>query len=140
VLDLHGQIADVALQRARHWLDAHRGPLPRTVRVVTGRGAHSAGPPVLRGEIGALLERMLGGPVREYRLESGQGAFEVTLAPRRPALAPRAPAASVGGADAELRRRAEAALWEVGVSPTPELLRAEMRRLRAEDEQRNAPG
>ena len=38
------------------------------------------------------------------------------------------------GASPELRRRAEEALHELGIAPTPELLRAEIRRLRVEDE------
>ncbi|MDQ3557207.1 MAG: Smr/MutS family protein, partial [Gemmatimonadota bacterium] len=50
-LDLHGETAEAALRRTRAWLESQRGPGSRSVRVVTGRGAHSAGPPVLRGEV-----------------------------------------------------------------------------------------
>jgi hypothetical protein len=36
--------------------------------------------------------------------------------------------------DPELRRRVEEALWELGVNPTPDLVRAEVRRLQTKRE------
>lgn len=96
------------------------------MRVVTGRGAHSAGPPVLRGEIAVLLERLRDDAVEDFFLEAGAGSFRVELtrpAPVKPRPAPEA-------AEPELRRRAEEALSDLGVAPTPALLRAEMRRIR----------
>lgn len=132
-LDLHGETAEGALRRTQGWLRSQRGAAALTVRVVTGRGAHSAGPPVLRGEIGLLLERLRGTDVDDFVLERGGGSFRVELlrVPLRPSR-PAAPRSTPrpDPAEVELRRRAEEALAELGVAPTPALLRAEMRRLR----------
>jgi hypothetical protein len=136
-LDLHGATADEARPRTARWLAEQQATGARTVRVITGKGLHSVGPPVLRGEIEALLGTLRGSLVASYTTESGGGAFRIELRrPKAPRAAPnrlRPPVhRTASGPDAELRRRAEEALWELGVSPTPELIEAEMRRLRQE--------
>ena len=101
------------------------------MRLITGRGLHSRGPAVLRGEVSALLEALRGRVVARVVEESGGGAFRVELQP--PATPP--PAARLPrDADPALQREAEAALEELGITPTPELLAAEMRRLRRQRE------
>ncbi len=86
------------------------------------------GPPVLRGEIQEMLEGMHGGVVSHFTSEAGGGAFRVEISrperPRRPG-GPSYPRY----ADPELIRRAEDALWELGVAPTPTLIQAEIRRI-----------
>ncbi len=127
-LDLHGETAAAARRLAASWLESRREESSRLVRVVTGRGLHSAGAPVLPGEIEDLLHSLLDRTVLRYWAEPGGGAFQVELltlaAPR-----PRRPAPPRG--DPRLRRRAEESLRELGIDPTPELVLAEMRRLRS---------
>ena len=103
--------------------------------MITGRGLHSAGPPVLRGEIEYLLARLEGTLVSSFNAESGGGAFLVELhraAPpaRRPASSPRNDASL----DPVLRREAEEALVDLGIAPTEPLVEAEMRRIVRERE------
>jgi hypothetical protein len=134
-LDLHGLTGDEARHVAERWLRAERAAGELAVRLITGRGKRSAGPPVLRGEIEALLHELTPGLVERFTLDTPGGAFLVHLnrhlpsppqGPRGGRLSRRVPA--------ELRRRAEESLAELGVSPTPELLDAEIRRLLAEEE------
>lgn len=129
-LDLHGDTADDARRRTERWLRARAADGVRTVVVITGRGRRSQGPPVLPGEVQDLLTALLGSVVASWESESAGGALRVELLPaprtRRPAADPPVLA------DAELRRRAEQALAELGVAPTPLLLAAEMRRLLGE--------
>ena len=107
----------------------------RWVRLITGRGVHSRGRPVLREEMDDLLRELTGSLVRRVEVESGGGALRVEL--RSPEM-PQAPRrAAIPGASPELRRLAEEALAELGVTPTPELLAAEIRRIR--EERRTAP-
>lgn len=129
-LDLHGETGDSARRRAERWLYEMRDAGEPLVRLVTGRGKHSVAGPVLRGEIEELLRTLRGGLVRRVEEEAKGGAFRVllrlrdgTVAPRRPPPPPAAPL--------ELRRRAEEALAELGVAPTPEMIAAEIQRLRA---------
>jgi len=133
LLDLHGHTGDEAARRAEGWLRDRRAAGESTVVVVTGRGNRSAGPPVLRAEIEHLLAGLAGSVVDAFEPLEGGGGFRVTLCrsatiPTRP-VEPGPPA----GVDAELLRRAEEALWELGIAPTPALLRAEIRRLRRAD-------
>lgn len=135
-LDLHGESADAARRIARRWLLARAEAGEPTVRIVTGRGLHSIGPAVLPGAIADLLAELKAGVVRRFEREPGGGAFRVELGrghfeQRRPGRGQR-PAARRLDFDPQLRREAEESLWELGVEPTPELIEAEMRRLRGE--------
>jgi hypothetical protein len=138
-LDLHGATGDEAVRRAERWLREQQGGDEPRVRIITGWGRHSIGPPVLRTEIDALLSRLRGSLVERFELEPGGGAFRIDLRRRasrlgRPQPVSRSSAAphrpSPSAETAELRRAAEEALWELGITPTPELLRAEIERLR----------
>ncbi|MDB4949835.1 MAG: Smr domain [Gemmatimonadetes bacterium] len=135
-LDLHGLRAEPARREAEAWLRARQAEGVRTAVVVTGRGIHSAGMrPVLLGEIEHLLHGLRGTLVSSFAPVHGGGGFRVEL--RRPSVppapsrtsAPSAEPAALRGAGPELRRRAEEALWELGIAPTPALLEAELRRL-----------
>lgn len=137
-LDLHGETAESALRIAERWLREQQADGVRTVRVITGRGRRSLGPPVLRGEIGDLLARLKGSVVARSTPEAAGGAFRVEL--RKPAR-PRSPAAPRSRAptplpaarDPALRRRAEESLADLGIDPTPVLVEAEMRRILKEE-------
>lgn len=139
-LDLHGETADGARVKAERWLRDRRAEGARTVRIVTGRGLHSVGPPVLPGEIAGLLRRLKGSVVADWAGEPGGGVYRVELrrAGRgRPAAGAPMPgnsavSRSVPARDPELRRRAEESLADLGIKPTPALLAAEMRRLAGE--------
>ena len=128
-LDLHGETADEARLRAERWLRARAAEGVRTVVIVTGRGLHSPGPPVLPGEIRHLLDTLRGTLVDDWMPESGGGALRVELRLQRRA-APRAAGQPKLLDNPELRRRAEESLAELGIAPTPVLLAAEMQRLR----------
>lgn len=134
-LDLHGETVESARRLAVRWLEEQRAEGERVVRIVTGRGKHSLAGPVLRDEIGALLRERTGGMVIRAEEEAGGGAIRVELrAPR--AIPPRA-APPLPKASPELLREAEEALAELGVAPTPELLAAEIRRIREERKRRS---
>lgn len=138
-LDLHGETGESARERAESWLRERRAEGTRVVRIITGRGLHSAGLPVLPGEIATLLARLRGGVVSSWEPEPGGGVYRVELRrpegrgapPRRPPADPAHGARSSAppAADPELRRRAEESLADLGIKPTPALLEAEMRRL-----------
>ncbi len=133
-LDLHGESADAARRRAELWLRELAEEGIRTVRVITGRGLHSVGPPVLPGEIEALLGELKGRVVITFAREPGGGAYRVELKRTRsrggaqPVVRER-PGSALRDIDPELWRQAEEALSELGVAPTPDLIRAEIRRL-----------
>ncbi|HEX5724821.1 MAG TPA: Smr/MutS family protein [Longimicrobiaceae bacterium] len=139
LLDLHGRSGDEARRQAERWLRARQAEGARTVVVVTGRGNRSAGPPVLRGEIEDLLAALRGTLVSGFSPVDGGGGFRVELR-RAPPAAPRAPEPGMAGLDPELRRRAEEALWELGIAPTPALVRAEAERIRREEGHGRPPG
>ncbi|HEU4558761.1 MAG TPA: Smr/MutS family protein [Longimicrobium sp.] len=135
LLDLHGLTGGEARVRAELWLRDRAAAGHRTVVIVTGRGNRSQGLPVLRGEVEDVLARLQPGIVTHWEHTDGGGGFRVKLRPP-PGSIPRAPAGAdpvLQGASPELRRRAEEALHDLGIAPTPELLRAEIRRLLAED-------
>ena len=136
LLDLHGLTGGEARLRAESWLRARQAEGARTVVLVTGRGNRSQGLPVLRGEIEVLLDSLVGALVARFTLVDGGGGFRVELRPPPPA--PRAsPALDRAKVEREygpeLLRRAEEALWDLGIAPTPALLRAEIRRILAEE-------
>lgn len=130
-LDLHGETAESARRLTERWLREHRADGIRLVRVVTGRGRRSLGPPVLRGEVEDLLRALRGDVVAKFTSDSGGGAYRVEL--RRPAAAgpaSRRPPPPPIPPDPALRRRAEESLLDLGIDPTPALVEAEMRRIR----------
>jgi len=135
-LDLHGLTGDEARASAERWLRARQGGGERTVVLVTGRGNRSpGGQPVLPGEIEHLLEGLTGTLVEAFDRTAGGGAFQVTLRRRSAVIRPRDPAAAgLREVDPSLRRRAEEALWELGIAPTPALVRAEVLRILAEED------
>ena len=128
-LDLHGETADSARRKAEAWLRTQRAAGERHVRLITGRGNRSAGPPVLRVEIEHLLRDLAGDLVTRSALEAGGGAIRVELRPAAVPASRRAPG-HAPRTDPALRRAAEEALAELGIDPTPELVEAELRRLR----------
>jgi hypothetical protein len=132
LLDLHGLAADAARLRTEGWLRDRAAAGERTVVVVTGAGTHSRGLPVLRPEIEHLLQGLRGSTVESWEPTHGGGGFRVRLRP--PPVPPAASAAAEAALLArqhppELRRRAEESLAELGITPTPALLRAEIRRI-----------
>lgn len=132
-LDLHGATAGEAVRIARRWIDAQFASGERVVRLITGWGRHSAGPPVVRGEIEMLLASLRGVAVDKFSLETGGGVFRVTLRPARSGgAAPRSLKRTRPALREDERRRALESLDELGVTPTPELIEAEALRLRGE--------
>lgn len=126
-LDLHGLTADEAVAQTSRWLQNMQREGELAVRIITGRGRRSLGPAVLPGEIGHLLGT-LPGLVSSYEKDASGGAFHVRLrAPTPPRAAPRVALPS----DPELIRRAEEALADLGIAPTPSLLAAEIQRILA---------
>lgn len=134
-LDLHGETADTARRRAERWLRERRAEGERTVVVITGRGLHSMGPPVLPGEIEAVLGELRGTTVRTWERRIDGGAFRIHLIPPERPAGPRRPVAVRLPPD--LRARAEASLRDLGIEPTPALLAAEAKRLASERERGN---
>ena len=126
-LDLHGDTADAARSRAERWLRAEQAAGERTVRLITGRGLHSVGPPVLPTEIEQLLKSLKGSLVGSFQAEPGGGVYRVELV--RPRISTTPPKRPAPPPDPALRHRAEESLAELGITPTEELLRAEMERL-----------
>lgn len=140
-LDLHGDTAAEAAARVDRWLRERQVDGNATVRVITGRGLHSQGRPVLRDRIVELLGTLRGTVVGRFSVEHGGGVIRIELRPPRPGVA--APGRhrgtppdleSLKGLDPDLRRRAEDTLRELGVEPTPVLVRAEVKRLQQEGE------
>jgi hypothetical protein len=126
-LDLHGRTEAGAERAAEDWLAARRSAGDRTVRLVTGRGLHSVGPPVLPRAIEVLLRRLKGTLVRDFDREPGGGAFRIELTRFPPQMSPTLERPTQ--LDPELVRRAQEALSELGVEPTPPLIEAEVRRI-----------
>ncbi|HET8654567.1 MAG TPA: Smr/MutS family protein, partial [Longimicrobiaceae bacterium] len=84
-LDLHGETAEGARRRALQWLRDRQRDGERVVRIITGRGRHSPGPPVLRAEIADLLDSLRGSLVEAADPERSGGAFRVELRRAAPA-------------------------------------------------------
>lgn len=79
-LDLHGHTADEAERRLEMFLDRVARTSPgEVVRVITGRGAGSAGPPVLPGVVRDALNGWLSGRVAEWAVDVGSGAYLVRV-------------------------------------------------------------
>jgi hypothetical protein len=131
ILDLHGMTGDEARRRTEQWLRDRQAERVRTVVVVTGRGLHSRGIPVVKNEIEHLLALLKGTLVVRWESTHFGGGYQIELrrpppdAGPRPAPEPRL----LREADPALRRRAEESLWELGIAPTPALIEAEIRRI-----------
>jgi DNA-nicking Smr family endonuclease len=126
-LDLHGRTGAEAEQEAERWIEARRSDGESVVRIVTGRGLHSVGPPILPGAIEELLAHLRGKVVKKYEREPGGGAYRIQLTRRteRPA----SPEAITPPADPQVLREAADALAELGIASTPALLQAEVERI-----------
>jgi hypothetical protein len=135
LLDLHRLTGEEAVRLTGSWLRARQAEGVRTVVVVTGRGRHSGGAPVLRGEVEHLLKDLQGTVVASYEVEGHGGSLRVELhrPPAPPAQVADPEPPLVRTAPATLRRRAEEALAELGVAPTPALVAAEIRRILREE-------
>ena len=135
VLDLHGLTGDEAARRTEQWLRDRQAEGVRTVYVVTGRGLHTRGIPVLRNEVEHLLTMLKGTLVARWDSAHTGGSFRVEL--RRPPVEP--PRVStreprlLREAPPDVRHRAAEALAELGIDPTPALLEAEIRRILREE-------
>ena len=133
-LDLHGDTADEARSRSERWLRSQQAAGERTVRLITGRGLHSVGPPVLPTAIEELLATLKGALVAAFQAEPGGGVYRVELKRPSPAPSPGHPRKrSKLPDDPALRHRAEESLAELGVTATPALVEAEMERLAREE-------
>lgn len=79
-LDLHGLTADQARAKVRAALERIRKAKPGTlVHVITGKGNHSVGQPVLRGAIRALLRSGSLPQVARWGVDDDEGGFLVRL-------------------------------------------------------------
>lgn len=79
-LDLHGLTADAAERRLRGFLETHAVRSPdEVVRVITGRGAHSSGSPVVRERVRAALDGALREHVTEWVVDIGGGAYLIRV-------------------------------------------------------------
>jgi hypothetical protein len=126
-LDLHGLTAEEAERAGESWLKAQQAAGEGRVRLITGRGLHSVGPPVLPVVIEDLLQRLHGAVVARYQLESGGGAFSIDLV--RPTRVRSTPAQTTDDIDPAVALEAQQSLAELGVDPTPALLRLEVERI-----------
>lgn len=126
-LDLHGLTAGEASSSSRAWLQQRQSSGETTVRLITGRGLHSQGLPVLPAEIEALLHQLKDTLVADYEREPGGGVYRVRLK-NPPAPAARPPEQTVRH-DPAIIRQAEEALAELGVAASPALLQAEIARI-----------
>ena len=134
MLDLHGLTGDEASRRAEQWMRARQAEGVRTVIVVTGRGLHSQGIPVVRNEVEHLLARLRGTLVVRWEPAHFGGSFRVELRkpPQEPPrAAPREPPL-VRDAPPDVRLEAAEALADLGIDSTPALLEAEIRRIMRE--------
>ena len=79
-LDLHGYTADQAEHRLELFFDrVTRTSAGEVVRIITGRGARSAGPPVLQGVVRDALNGWLSEQVAEWAVDMGGGAYLVRV-------------------------------------------------------------
>jgi len=135
ILDLHGLTGDQARHRAEQWMRDRQAEGVRTVVIVTGRGLHSQGIPVVRNEVEHLLALLKGTLVVRWESAHFGGGFRVEL--RRPPQEPPRPVerepALVREAPPDIRLRAAESLAELGIDPTPALLEAEIRRILREE-------
>ena len=79
-LDLHGYTGDQAEHRLEMFFDRVTRTSPgEAVRIVTGRGTRSQGPPVLQGMVRDALTGWLSDHVAEWVVDVGGGAYLVRV-------------------------------------------------------------
>jgi DNA-nicking Smr family endonuclease len=79
-LDLHGLHADVAEARVRSFVEAwSRRESGAILRIITGKGLNSEGPPVLRTMLLELLNDGLSHRIDDWAGETGGGSYLVRL-------------------------------------------------------------
>lgn len=79
-LDLHGYNADEVEHRLELFFDrVTRTSAGDVVRIVTGRGARSQGPPVLQGVVRDALNGWRAEDIAEWAVDVGGGAFLVRV-------------------------------------------------------------
>lgn len=79
-LDLHGRTAEEARELVRGFLTALARRAPgAVVHIVTGKGRGSAGRPVLRGVVAALLKGELAPRVADWSRDVDDGGFLVRV-------------------------------------------------------------
>jgi DNA-nicking Smr family endonuclease len=79
-MDLHGLDAIAAEARVRGLVERWaRGGSGGVVRIITGKGRHSEGEPILRRRVRELLDAELRHAVEEWVLESAGGSFLVRV-------------------------------------------------------------
>jgi hypothetical protein len=140
ILDLHGLTGSEASRRAEQWIRDRQAEGVRTVIVVTGRGLHSRGIPVVRNEVEHLLAGLKGTLVVRWESAHFGGSFRIELRrpPREPPRVSTREPALVRDAPPDVRLRAAEALAELGIASTPALLEAEIRRILREEGQDDA--
>ncbi len=79
-LNLHGFDAGMARQAVERMLSGKGGARSgQVVHVITGRGNHSAGKPVLLPLVGGIIRRELGRRIAEYSKDENEGGYLVRL-------------------------------------------------------------
>jgi DNA-nicking Smr family endonuclease len=78
-LDLHGYTSDDARGMVQGFLEGCRRRGGGVVKIITGRGRGSAGRPVLRGVVTALLKGPLRPLVAEWAEDDSGGGFKVRV-------------------------------------------------------------
>lgn len=79
-LDLHGLLGHDARDRVGHFVKQWSERQPGVIlRVITGKGNHSDGPPVLRGLVRDLFVGPLAPRVDEFVLEMNGGSYLVRV-------------------------------------------------------------
>jgi DNA-nicking Smr family endonuclease len=135
LLDLHGLTGDQARRRAEQWMRDRQAEGVRTVVLVTGRGLHSQGIPVVRNEVQHVLEELKGTLVVRWHSTHFGGSFQVELRkpPQEPPRRVEREPALLREAPPDVALRAAEALAELGIASTPALLEAEIRRILREE-------
>ena len=79
-LDLHGLSAEQAETKVRHFLERHIQTSPgRVVHIITGKGTHSDGPPVLPSLVNRILSEDFANDIVEKAAMVGGGAIAVRI-------------------------------------------------------------
>lgn len=79
-LDLHGRVAREATEAVRRFIETWSRRKPGAVlRIITGKGTRSEGPPVLRGVVLDLLNGDLAPRIEQWNVEVGGGSYLVQV-------------------------------------------------------------